>query len=119
MSHRSWVMTGGLITLATWRLLPTIVLRSFLLGSGHCWQTTLETTASSSVFMETILMGIRISDPWLFRQIVSLSSRSFGTSYVQTSATNKPHRAITTSRSLSMIYPDYNLNPVTDARSRW
>ena len=32
---------------------------------------------------------------------------------------NKPHRATTTSRSVSMISPDYNLNPVIDARSRW
>jgi hypothetical protein len=32
---------------------------------------------------------------------------------------NKPHRATTTSRSVSMILPDYNPNPVIDARSRW
>jgi hypothetical protein len=32
---------------------------------------------------------------------------------------NKPHRATTTSRSVSMILPDYNPNPVIDARSRF
>jgi hypothetical protein len=32
---------------------------------------------------------------------------------------NKPHRATTTSRSVSMISPDFNLNPVIDTRSRW
>jgi hypothetical protein len=32
---------------------------------------------------------------------------------------NKPHRATTTSRSVSMISPDYNLNPVIDARPRF
>jgi hypothetical protein len=32
---------------------------------------------------------------------------------------NKPHRATTTSRSVSMVSPDYHPNPVIDARSRW
>mgnify|MGYP007092108871 CR=1 FL=1 len=32
---------------------------------------------------------------------------------------NKPHRATTTSRSVSMISPDYKPNLVIDARSRW
>jgi hypothetical protein len=32
---------------------------------------------------------------------------------------NKPHRATTTSRSVSMISPDYNPNPEIDARTRW
>lgn len=32
---------------------------------------------------------------------------------------NKPHRATTTSRSVAMISPDYNPNPVIDARPRW
>jgi hypothetical protein len=31
----------------------------------------------------------------------------------------KSHRATTTSRFVSMISPDCNLNPVIDTRSRW
>jgi hypothetical protein len=33
--------------------------------------------------------------------------------------THKPHRATITSRSVSMISPDYNPNPVIDTRRRW
>ncbi len=32
---------------------------------------------------------------------------------------NKPRRATTTSRPVSMIFRSYNLNPVIDARRRW
>jgi hypothetical protein len=32
---------------------------------------------------------------------------------------HKPQRATTTSRSIYMISPDYNLDPVIDTRSRW
>jgi hypothetical protein len=32
---------------------------------------------------------------------------------------NKPHRATTTSRSVSMISPDYNPNHAIDTRRRW
>ena len=32
---------------------------------------------------------------------------------------NKPRHATTSSRSVEMIYRNYNLNPVSDTRRRW
>jgi len=32
---------------------------------------------------------------------------------------NKPRHATTTSRSVSMIFRNYNTNPVNNARRRW
>ena len=42
-----------------------------------------------------------------------------GLASIENKKQNKPHRATTTSRSISMISSDYNPNPAIDARPRW
>jgi hypothetical protein len=54
-------------------------------------------------------------EPWNWLASKSMTS---GRPYKK-DGENKPHRATTTSRSVSMILHDYNTNPVIDAPPRW
>jgi hypothetical protein len=51
--------------------------------------------------------------------ILAFLATRWTTSTLSKRQENKPHRATTTSRSVSMISHDYNPHPAIDARSRW